>query len=152
MTPASSLRTLVDLAQKRTETAARDLGTFNTQGREAESKFEMLLRYRQDYQARYEQSIKIGLHQAGLQNYRAFLRKLDQAIAQQQEALMRSKQQIVAGQQGWNEQRRQLKSFETLSQRRDQADSRRAAKAEQRAQDERASRSSGSGKNFSNDV
>lgn len=152
MTPASSLRTLVDLAQRRTETAARDLGMFNVQGREAENQFDLLLRYRQDYQTRYEQSIKNGLHQAGLQNYRAFLLKLDQAIAQQRKVLAQARQQIEAGQQGWNEQRRQLKSFETLSQRRDQADSRRAAKAEQRVQDEHASKSPGFGKNFSGDV
>lgn len=152
MTPASSLRTLVDLAQRRTETAARELGTFNTQGHEAENKLELLLRYRQDYQGRYEQSAKNGLHQTGLQNYRAFLLKLDQAIAQQHKALTQAKQQIEAGQQGWNEQRRQLKSFETLSRRRDQADSRRAAKAEQRAQDEHASKSPGPGKNFSGDA
>lgn len=152
MTPASSLRTLVDLAQKRTETAARNLGTFNARGHEAESKLELLLRYRQDYRTRYEQSIKNGLHQAGLQNYRAFLRKLDEAIAQQHEALTYAKQQIEAGRQGWNEQRRQLKSFETLSQRRDQADFRRAVRAEQRVQDEHAGKLPGPGKNFSGDA
>jgi len=51
MPTSSSLKMLLDLAQNRSDAAARRLGELNSREQEAEQKLRLLLGYRQDYQS-----------------------------------------------------------------------------------------------------
>lgn len=136
-----SLNRLLDLAQTRSDAAARRLGELNSRQQEAEQRLRLLLGYRQNYQARFQEFAKSGIEQTAWQNFLAFMGKLDAAIAEQRQAAANSHTSTQAGRNEWHAQQRKLKSYGTLSQRHARAESRRAAKQEQREQDEQTSKS-----------
>lgn len=135
------LHRLLDLAQTRSDDAARRLGELNSRQQEAEQKLRLLLGYRQNYQARFQEFAKSGIEQTEWQNFLAFMGKLDAAIAEQRKAAANSHTSTQAGRNEWHAQQRQLKSYDTLSQRHARAEFQRAAKQEQREQDEQTSKS-----------
>lgn len=137
------LKTLVELAQQRSDSAARSLGALNAQGEETEKRLQLLLRYREDYQTQFRESVRSGMPSAGWRNFHEFLAKLDAAIALQRELVAQAKLRTLVGQREWQAQQCRLKSFNTLSARHLGAESSRAAKAEQREQDEHALKSFG---------
>lgn len=76
------------LKQSRERDAARALGERQQALAAERQRLEELLRYREDYLARYQATLgRGGLAVAALQEYRVFLDRLDQAIAQQQDAI-----------------------------------------------------------------
>ena len=141
MPTSSSLKMLLDLAQNRSDAAARRLGELNSREQEAERKLRLLLRYRQDYQVRFQEFAKHGIDQAEWRNFRGFMGKLDTAITEQRKAVANSRNRMQAGRTYWHAQQRQLKSYDTLSQRQERAETQRTAKREQREQDEQTIKS-----------
>ena len=141
MPTSYSLKMLLDLAQNRSDAAARRLGELNSREQEAEQKLRLLLGYRQDYQVRFQEFAKNGIDQTEWRNFREFMGKLDAAIAEQRNAVTNSRNRMQAGRTDWHAQQRQLKSYDTLSQRQARAEFRRAAKREQREQDEQTIKS-----------
>ena len=141
MPTSSSLKMLLNLARNRSDAAARRLGELNSREQEAEQKLRLLLGYRQDYQVRFQEFAKNGIDQAEWRNFREFMGKLDAAIAEQRKAVANSRNRMQAGRTDWHAQQRQLKSYDTLSQRQARAETLRAAKREQREQDEQTIKS-----------
>jgi flagellar FliJ protein len=141
MPASSALRILLDLAKDKSDAAATRLGQLNAQEQEAEQKLHLLMAYRQDYQVRFQEQAKSGIDQAGWRNFREFMGKLDAAIAEQRRAVANSRDSMQAGRIHWHAQQRKLMSYDTLSQRRARAESLRAAKWEQREQDEQSIKS-----------
>lgn len=139
MTKRSALDTLLELAQTRTDDAARRLGALNTQGVDMETKLTLLTEYWNEYSARFQISMKQGITAADWRNYQEFLNKLDDAIVQQREVLAATRQRVEAGQVAWQSAKRTLKSYDTLAQRQAGAEMLRMARHEQKETDERAS-------------
>lgn len=137
----SSLKKLLDLAQIRSDAAARRLGELNSQEQGAEKKLRLLLGYRLDYQVRFQEFARTGMDHAAWRNFLAFADRLDTAIAEQRQVVAKSQNCVQAGRNEWHAQQRKLKSFETLSQRDGRAESVRTAKREQRDQDEQSMKS-----------
>ncbi len=141
MPNSDSLKMLLGLAQHRSDAAARKLSRLNSLEQQTEQKLRLLLGYRHDYQVRFQEFAKNGIDQTEWRNFRAFMGKLDAAIAEQRKAVANSRGNMQAGRIDWHDQQRQLKSFDTLSQRNQRVESRRAARLEQRDQDEQAIKS-----------
>lgn len=141
MPKSSALRMLLDLAQDQSDAAASRLGQLNAREQEAAQKLHLLMEYRQDYQVRFQEQAKSGIDQAGWRNFREFMGKLETAIAEQHNAVVNSRNSMQAGRIDWHAQQRKLKSYGTLSQRHERAESLRAAKSEQREQDEQSIKS-----------
>lgn len=139
MTKRSALDTLLELAQTRTDDAARRLGALNTQGVDMETKLALLTEYWNEYSARFQISMQQGITAADWRNYQEFLNKLDAAIVQQREVLAATRQRVEAGQVAWQSAKRTLKSYDTLAQRQAGAEMLRMARHEQKETDERAS-------------
>ena len=139
MTKHSALDTLLELAQTRTDDAARRLGALNTQGVDMETKLALLTEYWNEYSARFQISMQQGITAADWRNYQEFLNKLDAAIVQQREVLAATRQRVEAGQVAWQSAKRTLKSYDTLAQRLAGAEMLRMARHEQKETDERAS-------------
>ena len=139
MTKRSALDTLLELAQTRTDDAARRLGALNTQGVDMETKLVLLTEYWNEYSARFQISMQQGITAADWRNYQEFLNKLDAAIVQQREVLAATRQRVEAGQVAWQSAKRTLKSYDTLAQRQAGAEMLRMARHEQKETDERAS-------------
>lgn len=140
MTKKSAVILLSDVARNRTDEAARALGALNAQGRTLEEKLALLVRYRDDYRARFREAIGKGLGRAEWENYQHFLAKLDAAIDMQRTSIAQCQRDVSAGQAKWREERRKLESFNALARRRDAADARVASKREQREQDEHSAK------------
>ena len=139
MPKTSALETLIELAQTRTDDAARRLGFLNAQGLDMEAKLALLTQYSDEYRVRFQTSMQQGLTASGWRNYHEFIGKLDAAISQQQEALALMRQRVAAGDAAWQSERRVLNSYDILAQRHKQLQLVRQAKREQRETDERAS-------------
>ncbi len=136
-----TLRTLIRLAQDRTDTAVRQLGRLTGQEQAIEERLRQLTAYRTQYQARLMASVREGLPRAALQNYRSFLGALDQAIAQCREQLAAARVRRQAGLAQLCREQRALQSFQVLEKRLRHKERSETARAEQRRLDEWATRS-----------
>ena len=136
MSKTFPLQVLLDLAKTQSDEAARRLGELNRQNHDISNRLELLLQYRQEYQLRFDESVQKGMNQTELQNYRLFFSKLDDAIAQQQKLRVEFSQKIVVGQLEYQQKQKKLKSFETLADRHELRESVKAARREQKDQDE----------------
>ncbi|SEO49009.1 flagellar export protein FliJ [Nitrosovibrio sp. Nv6] len=138
MSKSSALATLLELAQTRTDDAAKRLGALHTQGVHMEAKLQLLLQYRDDYCARFQALMQQGLTASDWRNYQEFLDKLDDAITQQHEALASAQQRVAAGRAAWQSAKRTFNSYDTLAQRGMRAELLRTIKREQQETDEHA--------------
>jgi len=140
MSKKFNLQTLLNLAQMNNESATRKLGQLNKQQHDSETKLEVLLQYRKDYQDRLQASTLEGMDPALLRNFQEFIFKLDAAIAQQRHAVELSKASMQKGRGEFTDTQRKLKSFDTLQQRHYEQQLKAEGKVEQRDLDERTGR------------
>ncbi len=134
------LKPLLDLAQTRTDEAARELGERIANERDLEQKLKILEDYRQEYHERFMQAVRDGIGPDAWRNFSSFIGRLDDAIGAQRQIVERSRAHTAEGQQTWLEQRNKLKAFDTLSQRHQAGVARGEARQEQRLTDEHAAR------------
>lgn len=140
MTKPFSLQTVLELMQTRADDATLRLAKLIAAERDAKSKLQMLTQYRDEYAQRFQQAAQNGLNPRDWSNYREFLNRLDEAIAQQGRAVAVQTSNTVNGQKDWQQQRTKLKAFDTLSQRHHNNEMAHEFKSEQKAQDEFAAR------------
>lgn len=134
------LQPLLDLAQTRTDEAARRLGELVAAERDLEHKLKMLEDYREEYHERFREAARDGLSPDALRNYGAFIGRLDEAISAQRRIVDQSRNKTAQGQQAWLQQRNRLKAFDTLSQRHRVGLAREEVRQEQKMSDEHAAR------------
>ncbi|MCV2216784.1 flagellar export protein FliJ [Thauera sp. Sel9] len=140
MSPRFHLQPLLDLAQTRTDEAARQLGELLAAERDVAQKLQMLEDYRREYNDRFVEAAREGLSPDAWRNYGAFIARLDEAILAQRKLTEQSQQLTAQGQQHWLAQRNKLKAFDTLSQRHQASLARVEARQEQKMADEHAAR------------
>jgi len=140
MASLSQLDTLIDLAQRASDDAAKRLGVALKAVADAEQKKVMLVGYRDEYARRFEAAQQAGITPMAYRNFQAFMAKLENAITGQQEVLrvtmMRSAEEKVA----WQESERKRMSFKTLSNRAAIEALKLEAKRDQKQTDEHATR------------
>ncbi len=140
MANRSQLQTLIDLAQRETDAAAKRLGETIRQAADAEQKQGMLQGYRDDYAARFMQTQANGIAPMQYRNFEAFLAKLDNAISGQQEVVKNAQQRIELARKHWQECERKRLSYQALLKRADLELQQKANKRDQKAMDEHANR------------
>lgn len=127
------LQSLLDLSQLRLDEATRHLGELIAGQQEAAARLELLMGYREEYNARFLAAAQNGIGREAWQNYRAFLDRIDEAITQARELVAASERRTAAGQQEWLAKRGKVKAFDTLAHRHqarvDYAEQRREQKA-----------------------
>lgn len=134
------LQSILDLSQMKLDEATRRLGELIAGERQAAERVELLLQYRDEYQAKFLDAARIGLNRDQWRNYRFFLDKLDLAIEQAQAVVARSQQLTAAGQQDWMQKRGRVKAFDTLADRHRLRVRGAESRQEQKRLDEHASR------------
>jgi len=137
------LQTILELMQTRTDEATRNLARLIASERDAKAKLEMLQQYRDEYATRFQKAAQSGINQREWQNYQQFLNRLDDAIDVQRNTVTTQTRLTEAGQLQWQQQRKKLKAFDTLSERHHAAENAREMKREQKMQDEFAIRPRG---------
>ena len=140
MATSHSLKILLQHAQHLNDASAKRLGQLNSEHLKAEQKLQLLLDYRNDYNAGFQDAMKNGIEQIAWQNFLVFMGKLDAAISEQRKAVARSQQNKEAGGEDFLARQRTLKSYDTLSKRLQHAEALRLEKREQHDLDERAAR------------
>jgi flagellar FliJ protein len=140
MATPSALNTLIDLAVKETDEAAKRLGAALRAGEEASEKLALLTQYRDDYSARCQAELANGLSTTQLHNYQVFMHKLDHAIAGQQKVVDGAQRQIAAARAAWQACEQKKMSFVALAGRAKKEETRRELWRDQKQNDEHAAR------------
>ncbi|MYN30773.1 flagellar export protein FliJ [Duganella levis] len=140
MASKAQLETLMDLARRETDDAAKRLGAALKAVDEAKQKHEMLIGFREEYVKRFEAAQAAGITPMAYRNFVAFIDKLEVAIKGQLEmirhAQLRSEQEKAA----WQGSERKRMSYSTLNDRADAAALKLENKRDQKAMDEHAAR------------
>ena len=140
MATPSALDTLITLAVKETDAAAKRLGHAIRACEEVEQKLQLLQQYRADYAERFQQTLSVGLSAMGYRNFQLFIDKLDAAIASQHAVLHDAQQRIAQERSAWQASERKRMSYGTLASRAVTEEQRKEAKRDQKATDEHAAR------------
>lgn len=90
MSPSKRLKPVQRFAHSKEQKAARVMGQAKKSLQQEEAKLEQLKQYHQEYLERFKQMAREGMSATQLQEYRAFLAKLDEAVNQQQEVVAAS--------------------------------------------------------------
>lgn len=134
------LQSLLDLSQLRLDQATRVLGELISGQQEAAKRLDLLVQYRDEYQTRFLASARDGMGRETLENYRAFLDRLDAAVAQARQMVAASEQRTADGQREWLKKQGRVKAFDTLAQRHQSRVVYAESRQEQKAVDEHSAR------------
>jgi flagellar FliJ protein len=140
MASSSQLETLMDLAQRATNDAAKRLGAALSAVQAAERQLQVLIDYRGDYAARFEERLTAGMTPMAYRNFQAFMGKLDAAISGQREVLRHANRRGEMEKDGWRACERKRMSYATLGERAQVQAQRVEAKRDQKSMDEHATR------------
>lgn len=91
MSPSKRLQPVQRVAESREQKAARHLGVSRQALQAEEVKLNQLKEYHQEYLERFESAARKGISASQLQEYRAFLGKLEEAIRHQEDVVKVSK-------------------------------------------------------------
>jgi flagellar FliJ protein len=140
MASKAQLETLMDLARRETDDAAKRLGIALKAVDEARQKHQMLVGYQNEYIKRFEAAQAAGITPMAYRNFVAFIEKLDTAVKGQLEMIkhaeLRSEQEKAA----WQASERKRMSYSTLNDRADAAALKLENKRDQKQMDEHAAR------------
>ena len=115
MAQASALDTLIDLAQRASDAAAKRLGAALKLVEEAEQKLEMLVGYRDEYARKLDVAQMDGITPFAYHNFVAFIGKLDHALSGQREVLKHAQNKATLERTTWQESERKRLSYRTLN-------------------------------------
>lgn len=140
MATSSALETLIELATKESDEAAKRLGKCMKTAEEAEKKLVLLMQYRDDYAVRFQQNLTAGVTATGYHNFQVFLGKLEQAIASQQQIVRDAQLRVERERLLWQTSERKRMSYGTLATRAQKAQQLKDNKRDQKQMDEHAAR------------
>jgi len=140
MASKAQLETLIDLARRETDDAAKRLGASLKAVDEARQKHEMLVGYREEYVNRFQEAQAAGITPMAYRNFQAFMDKLDVAVKGQHDAITRAEQRSDQEKLAWQTAERKRVSYSTLNERADAAALKLENKRDQKQMDEHAAR------------
>jgi len=140
MAKQSALDTLIELAQRETDDAAKRLGAALKAVDECEQKLTMLLGYREDYAAKLDAAQLAGITPMAYRNFVAFMDKLEIAINGQREVIKHAQHKAGVEKAAWQASERKRLSYRTLNERAAIESLRRENKLDQKQMDEHAAR------------
>jgi flagellar FliJ protein len=134
------IKTLIELAQDDVDAAAQRLGRAQREASEVQAQLDALVRYRDEYNARFTATAQTGMPAGNMRNFQAFIDTLDSAIDQQRKLLQAASARVEAAKPEWQRHKQKLGSYEVLQARGDAAEAQQHARREQRDADEHAAR------------
>ncbi len=141
-----SLNLVIRVSTERRDSAALALAASRRQTDDAQRKLEMLSRYHHEYVARMNGGMEDGgTDPVRIANTRAFIDKLEQAIAQQQREVVACESHLSVCFHLLTDKEKKLKSLETLHDRRASEAGRAESRREQKRTDEFGARAARNG-------
>jgi flagellar FliJ protein len=140
MASKAQLETLIDLARRETDDAAKRLGAALKAVDEARQKHDMLVGYRDEYVNRFQEAQAAGITPMAYRNFQAFMDKLDVAVKGQHDMIARAEARSNQEKLAWQTAERKRVSYSTLNERADAAALKLENKRDQKQMDEHAAR------------
>ncbi|BBB60506.1 flagellar FliJ protein [Undibacterium sp. KW1] len=136
----SPISTLIEMAEKEVDDAAKLLGKAIRAHEDTEKKLSLLQQYRDDYAQRLQDGAAKGLTVSQYTNFLSFLAKLDSAIDGQKQVVMDAEHRIVMARTEWQASEKKRLSYDTLQNRALTVQQKKEAKRDQKQTDEMAAR------------
>ena len=130
------LQPLINLAEDRSQAAAQTLARLKQAWQDSENKLNQLRGFLDEYNQRLHQQAQTGFSISQLRDFQAFILKLELAIRAQTEEVERCRMRWHKGQEEWQAREREVKAYQTLRQRHDEAERKSEERLDQRLQDE----------------
>ncbi len=143
MSPSKRLKPVQQIAGSREKKAAKQFGDSQRSLNGHKDKLEELRQYHQEYMGRFQKAMQNGISSAQLQEYRAFIAKLNDAIRQQEQVVASSQQDRSNKQSSWQKRHTRVKALGKVVDRYKKEEVKIADKKEQSEADERSQRSHG---------
>ena len=140
MASLSALATLVELATRNADEAAKKLGACVRLREEATQKLDLLTQYRDDYALRCQSDMAHGIGAAQFNNFQVFMGKLDQAITGQRQVVDDISRRADQARAVWMACEQKKLTYSTLGERAAQQLLQQENRREQKANDEFAAR------------
>jgi flagellar FliJ protein len=136
MSRSRKLDPVIDMARRATEAELGKLGETNALLQQAQNQLDDLLRYRDEYLARFREDDPMLMSARKALELRGFLAQLDQAIQAQQLQVTQSQQLLGRQQQNWQQARNKEQALDALMDRYRADEQQRQLRQEQRENDE----------------
>lgn len=130
---------LLELAIDKREEAARLISVAINRMQQVRERCEQIEQYRAEYRQRLTDTASRGMRIHQWNDFQLFLAKLDVAVEQQAQELVRAEAQVEAAKQTWREREQDVKAYELLQARHEEREGQREARREQSMADEWAS-------------
>ncbi|MFG6176430.1 flagellar export protein FliJ [Halomonas sp. THAF12] len=132
----TALDNLTELAREARDLAGQRLAGDRRSVDQIIAQLESLQRYRAEYAAQLQVALREGIDPASMHNYQRFLASLDDALVRARQALEEQRRRVAHSQRHWQQEQRRLSSYDTLAERRAEAQRRAEQRREQRDTDE----------------
>lgn len=134
------IKTIVEIKAAQEKNSLEALGASQRKLLATQTQIESLRKYRQEYQAKFNQQGGTGISVVQLLEFRSFMDKLDKAIAGQEHALGECETDLMTKRKIWEGLHHRTQSLQKVCNSALSAELKQESKLEQLAQDERASR------------
>jgi flagellar protein FliJ len=141
MSPSKRLKPVQQVAHSRETAAARTMGRSHKTLQQEEAKLNQLKQYHEEYLQRFESAAQKGISANHLQEYRAFLGKLDTAIKDQEKVVANSKVDHSSNKDTWRQKHTRTQALNKVAERHLPNEKKAADQKEQKESDERSQRS-----------
>lgn len=144
MTRTTRLQPIAKITRQEERNAARLHGETVQQAEQQQKQLDELITYRNQYLKGFQAAVKSGLAAVQMQDYRLFIKRLDEAILQQQQCVTNGQQQCATSQSKWADKRNRSKMINKVVEKSEQAEHDELEKREQRELEDRPHNTSGS--------
>lgn len=139
MKRSARIQAIVEIKSAQEQSAMKVLGAVQRKKAELQAQLDNLRQYRLEYQERFDRLGSGGVMVVQLLEFRAFIDKLDKAIAGQEQAMCAIDADLMAKRKNWERMHQQTHSLQKVCDAALQTEMKRADKREQQEQDEWAS-------------
>ena len=140
MVQSKRLKPVHRVAESREQTAAREMGDSKRYVHQQEERLEQLRSYHAEYLDRFHNAARQGMSAMQLQEYRAFLAKLDRAIREQEGVIADGRDVHQVNKDNWQQKHVRTQALGNVIDRYKQAESQAQDKREQNEVDDRSQR------------
>jgi flagellar FliJ protein len=140
MASKAQLETLMDLARRETDDAAKRLGAALKAVDEARQKHQMLVGFREEYSKKFDAAQLAGMTPMAYRNFQAFMEKLEVAVKGQLDMIKHAEYRSEQEKTAWQASERKRMSYSTLNDRADAQALQLENKRDQKQMDEHAAR------------
>ena len=141
MTRSKRMNPVVRVAEHREKDAARRLGEAQKRLHDQQARLRELIGYRDEYNLKFQRTCSAGVDVKQLQEYRLFLSRLNDAIAQQQRVIVKAERDVEQARAGWMSTRTRSQALDKVRDRFIDSERREAERREQADLDERSTQS-----------